>query len=50
MMNAGKKEGNMGTFLYWVIEFIAKMHSKILSLNDAYEYHFTDKESEAQRD
>lgn len=34
----------MGTFLYWVIEFIAKMHSKILSLNDAYEYHFTDKE------
>ena len=30
--------------LYFVVEMIAKVHSKILSLNDKYEYRFTDKE------
>ena len=34
----------MTKFLYWVVEFIAKVHSFILSINDAYEYQFTDKE------
>ena len=34
----------MTKFLYWVVEFIAKVHSFILSINDAYEYRFTDKE------
>lgn len=31
-------------FLYWIVEVIAKIHSYILRLNDAYEYNFTDKE------
>ena len=30
--------------LYWIVEWIAKIHSHILRLNDAYEYNFTDKE------
>ncbi len=30
--------------LYFVIDEITKAHTYILSLNDAYEYHFTDKE------
>ena len=30
--------------LYYIVEVIAKVHSKILSLNDKYEYRFTDKE------
>ncbi len=34
----------MTKFLYWVVEYIAKVHSFILSINDAYEYQFTDKE------
>ena len=34
----------MTKFLYWVVELIAKVHSFILSINDAYEYQFTDKE------
>ena len=29
---------------YWIVEWIAKIHSHILRLNDAYEYNFTDKE------
>lgn len=32
------------TFLYAIVEEIAKIHSKILSWNDAYEMHFSDKE------
>lgn len=34
----------MKEFLYGIIEIIARIHSKILGLNDAYEYNFTDKE------
>lgn len=34
----------MKTFLYLIVEYIAKIHGYILRLNDAYEYHFTDKE------
>jgi len=34
----------MEEFLYFVVECIAKVHHYILSLNDAYEYDFTDKE------
>lgn len=34
----------MKRLLYGIVELIAKCHSKILRLNDAYEYHFTDKE------
>lgn len=30
--------------LYFVVEIIAKFHTKILSLNDRFEYNFTDKE------
>lgn len=30
--------------LYWCVEVIAKVHSHILRLNDAYEYQFSDKE------
>lgn len=30
--------------LLYIVIFIARIHSKILSLNDAYEYNFTDKE------
>ncbi len=31
-------------FLYVIIDIIAQVHSRILELNDAYEYNFTDKE------
>ena len=34
----------MNTFLYGILDIIAKAHTYILSLNDAYEYNFTDKE------
>lgn len=34
----------MRTLLYLIIEIVAKIHSKIMTLNDAYEYHFSDKE------
>lgn len=34
----------MTSILYKIVEFIAKIHSKIISLNDAYEYNFSDKE------
>lgn len=32
------------TFLYWIVELIARCHTLLMSLNDAYEYNFTDKE------
>ena len=34
----------MKTVLYLIVEVIAKIHNKLLSLNDAFEYDFTDKE------
>ncbi len=34
----------MKELLYWIVEWIAKIHNHILRLNDAYEYNFTDKE------
>lgn len=34
----------MTEILYLVIEYITKIHSYIMKLNDAYEYNFTDKE------
>lgn len=34
----------MKTFLYWIVEMIARAHSRLLRLNDAYEYNFSDKE------
>lgn len=34
----------MTKLLYWIVELIAKMHSWLLKLNDAYEYNFSDKE------
>lgn len=34
----------MSEFLYFIMEIIAKFHTRLLSLNDAYEYNFTDKE------
>jgi len=34
----------MKEILYWIVELIAQIHNKILGLNDAYEYNFTDKE------
>ena len=34
----------MTEILYFIIEIIFKCHEKLLSLNDAYEYNFTDKE------
>lgn len=30
--------------LYYIVELIAKIHTKILSINDSFEYNFTDKE------
>ena len=30
--------------LFLMVEYIAKIHDLIMSLNDAYEYNFTDKE------
>ena len=34
----------MKELLYWIVECIAKIHSWLLRLNDAYEYNFTDKQ------
>lgn len=34
----------MVEFLYWVVEIIARIHSYILTLNDNFEYVFSDKE------
>ena len=34
----------MKSFLYWIVEIIAKIHNKLLGLNDAYEYNLSDKE------
>lgn len=34
----------MSEFFYYIIEIISTFHSKLLSLNDAYEYNFSDKE------
>lgn len=34
----------MRTLLYLLVEVIAKIHNRLLSLNDAFEYDFTDKE------
>ena len=34
----------MKELLYWTVEWIPKIPSHILRLNDAYEYNFTDKE------
>mgnify|MGYP001110550660 CR=1 FL=1 len=34
----------MKRFLYAIVELIARIHSYLLKLNDAYEYNFTDKE------
>lgn len=34
----------MEEFLFFIMEVIARIHNKLLSLNDAYEYNFTDKE------
>lgn len=34
----------METFLYRIVEWIARVHDRISSLNDAYETHFTDKD------
>ena len=34
----------MRTLLYLIVELIAKIHNKLLSSNDAFEYDFTDKE------
>lgn len=36
--------GKLKEFLYKIVEIIADIHEYILSLNDAYEYNFTDKE------
>ena len=34
----------MKAFLYWCVGIIAKIHSELMHLNDAYEVNFTDKE------
>ncbi len=34
----------MKELLYWIVQCIAKIHSWLLRLNDAYEYNFTDKQ------
>lgn len=34
----------MKTFLYAIVELIAKIHNRLMQLNNAYEYDFTDKE------
>jgi hypothetical protein len=34
----------MRNFLYGIVEWIAKVHTYLLGLNDAYEYNFTDKQ------
>ena len=33
----------MTRFLYFLVEFMAKVHEKIMSLNDSYETYFSDK-------
>lgn len=34
----------MGRVLYWLVEQVARVHSYLLHLNDAYEYNFSDKQ------
>ena len=34
----------MKEFLYTVVEYIAKIHNRVMGLNDRYEYHFSDKQ------
>lgn len=34
----------MKEILYYIVEIIAQIHGKLLSLNDSFEYTFTDKE------
>lgn len=34
----------MTAFFYWIIEIIAKIHTYLLTLNDGFEYVFSDKE------
>lgn len=34
----------MKTFLYAIVELIAKIHNRLMQLNNAYEYDFSDKE------
>lgn len=34
----------LSNILYDIVELIAKIHNKLLSLNDSYEYNFTDKQ------
>ena len=34
----------MGKFLYGIVRLTAKIHNRLLMLNDAYEYNFSDKE------
>lgn len=37
-------EVDMSKLLYWIVGWIARIHTYIMGLNDAYEYHFSDKE------
>ncbi len=39
-----ERQAEMVKFLYWIIEVITRFHNVLLSLNDANEYNFTDKE------
>lgn len=34
----------MGRILYWLVEQVARVHSYLLRMNDAYEYDFSDKQ------
>lgn len=34
----------MKSFLYFIVEVIAKIHNRLMQLNNDYEYHFSDKE------
>ncbi len=34
----------MKEFLYLIVEFVTKIHNRLLRLNDSFEYDFTDKE------
>lgn len=34
----------MGKVLYWMVEQVARVHSYLLHMNDAYEYDFSDKQ------
>lgn len=34
----------MGRVLYWLVEQVARVHSYLLRINDAYEYDFSDKQ------